>query len=210
MKSELFCSLIACWQDVKVKQWSTRRLVLAVLLACTVGGFGFVGTAKASLYNFSYQFGTGDILSGQFDGTISSGDSNVLEVSSVVNLLFNGSTGPSLTMLYSASELILGLAIPPLVSFDGSVLDIVLTDSSFSDGFSFTDATFPPPNNGVVGTGPSFGNLAEAFDQANWSLAAVASAPTPLPGPLMLLASGLGTLGLFSWRRKRKAQAVAA
>jgi hypothetical protein len=33
---------------------------------------------------------------------------------------------------------------------------------------------------------------------------------TPLPVTLPLFASGLGALGLLGWRRKRKAQALAA
>ena len=33
---------------------------------------------------------------------------------------------------------------------------------------------------------------------------------TPLPAALPLFATGLGAMGLFGWRRKRKAQAVAA
>jgi hypothetical protein len=33
---------------------------------------------------------------------------------------------------------------------------------------------------------------------------------TPLPVTLPLFASGLGALGVFGWRRKKKAQAVAA
>jgi hypothetical protein len=35
-------------------------------------------------------------------------------------------------------------------------------------------------------------------------------APTPLPAALPLFATGLGALGLFGWRRKRKTQALAA
>ena len=35
-------------------------------------------------------------------------------------------------------------------------------------------------------------------------------AATPLPAALPLFATGLGAMGLFGWRRKRKAQAVAA
>ncbi len=34
-------------------------------------------------------------------------------------------------------------------------------------------------------------------------------AATPLPAALPLFASGLGALGLFGWRRKRKPQAAA-
>lgn len=45
---------------------------------------------------------------------------------------------------------------------------------------------------------------------ANWSVSEVPVAPTPLPAALPLFASGLGALGLFGWRRKRKAPAVAA
>ena len=33
--------------------------------------------------------------------------------------------------------------------------------------------------------------------------------PTPLPAALPLFATGIGAMGLFGWRRKRKAQAVA-
>jgi hypothetical protein len=32
---------------------------------------------------------------------------------------------------------------------------------------------------------------------------------TPVPAALPLFASGLGAMGLFGWRRKRKAQAAA-
>jgi hypothetical protein len=39
--------------------------------------------------------------------------------------------------------------------------------------------------------------------------AAITPASTPLPAALPLFASGLGVMGLFGWRRKRKAQAAA-
>ncbi len=42
------------------------------------------------------------------------------------------------------------------------------------------------------------------------TLVADAAIVTPLPGALPLFATGLGTLGLLGWRRKKKAQANAA
>jgi hypothetical protein len=52
----------------------------------------------------------------------------------------------------------------------------------------------------AVGTSDSFGG----------SLDDVSLVATPLPAALPLFASGLGALGLFGWRRKRKASALAA
>ena len=41
------------------------------------------------------------------------------------------------------------------------------------------------------------------------STSGLVAATTPLPAALSLFATGLGAMGLFGWRRKRKAQAVA-
>ena len=43
-----------------------------------------------------------------------------------------------------------------------------------------------------------------------WPLASEVAATTPLPAALPLFATGLGALGLLGWRRKRKAQTLAA
>ena len=63
------------------------------------------------------------------------------------------------------------------------------------------------------GTGGSNGNpntlyFTDGIDGETHGLFGAIEA-TPLPGALPLFASGLGALGLFGWRRKRKAQAVA-
>jgi len=67
-----------------------------------------------------------------------------------------------------------------------------------------------------------FGNIAETpgiwqdigiqFGLAADSILVVSDGETltPLPGALPLFASGLGALGLLGWRRKKKAQALAA
>jgi len=48
-----------------------------------------------------------------------------------------------------------------------------------------------------------------AFNYMNGNFATAAAA-APLPAVLPLVATGLGALALFGWRRKRNAQAVAA
>ena len=81
-------------------------------------------------------------------------------------------------------------------------------------------------NYGTNGVGP-WGSISGIDSTAEWIWADNASpyayadfstavnapsetvASTPLPGTLPLLASGLGALGLFGWRRKRQAVASA-
>jgi hypothetical protein len=63
-----------------------------------------------------------------------------------------------------------------------------------------------PGVNGVTFTDPGLGDevLASTPLQIATEIAA-----TPLPAALPLFANGLGVMGLFGWRRKRKAQAAA-
>jgi hypothetical protein len=77
-----------------------------------------------------------------------------------------------------------------------------ITTLVFSPGFLSTGAlTFTYSGNGQFGSGVI--NLVAAADGEN------EAAATPLPAALPLFATGLGAMGLFGWRRKRK-QAVAA
>jgi hypothetical protein len=216
MKSKSFCALIAWLREGKIKQNSAGRIASALLLACSVGVFGYTGAAKASVYNFSYEFSTGDILSGQFDGTISGGDPNLLEVSSVISASFNGTLGPALPFVDSTTNYFLSSGSPAVVSFDGGVMDIVASTSPCcGDGFVFLDSSL---GGGMIAinTGLSFGGFGynppvtpdtEIFDAANWSL--TAASETPLPASFPLLATGLGAMGMLGWRRKRKAAALA-
>jgi hypothetical protein len=55
-------------------------------------------------------------------------------------------------------------------------------------------------------THPAGGDLASAVIDAS---PIIATAATPVPAALPLFASGLGALGLFGWRRKRKAALAA-
>jgi hypothetical protein len=59
----------------------------------------------------------------------------------------------------------------------------------------------------VVGSSPEPEGEPQIYGTLSFELAPVA---TPLPAALPLFAAGLGALGLFGWRRKRKTVALAA
>jgi hypothetical protein len=174
--------------------------VAAVVLLVAV--LGWARQADASVFDFSYELSGGDIISGQFDGTIDSGDSNVLLVNSVVSASFNGAPGPALPYVDSFSNVGASTGAPAAVSFDGTLMDLVAaTSSSVSDGILFCpDAAGFCPGGPAVNSGASFGGANEAFNAANWSLTEVSS--VPLPATLPLFATALGILGLFGWRRR--------
>lgn len=75
------------------------------------------------------------------------------------------------------------------------------------DGGGFFAVTFANANNELLNyTGNVF-----AFEQksgnADFYVSALAYNATPIPAALPLFATGLGTLGLLGWRRRRKAAA---
>ena len=84
-----------------------------------------------------------------------------------------------------------------MFSITGSALEIQTFGHDQVD-FLMTGGTFES----VVLT--SSGNEFEFADLMD------SPAPTPLPAALPLFATGLGAMGLFGWRRKRKSSALAA
>jgi hypothetical protein len=58
--------------------------------------------------------------------------------------------------------------------------------------------------------GPQFDNDPSLESSYGWTLFSETAIGTPDPAILPLFATGLGALGLFRWRRKRQAQALAA
>jgi probable HAF family extracellular repeat protein len=81
---------------------------------------------------------------------------------------------------------------------------------------SFTQAWAINDSGQIIGfysnnstTGPSYGFLACTDAPCDTSPITI-QAPTPLPAALPLFATGLGALGLFGWRRKRKSAAAIA
>ena len=93
-------------------------------------------------------------------------------------------------------------------------IDILGTINSSFATYDLTTAFGPITDIGdffscVSCVGTNLGNLDLTSLNGDTTFTATIS-QTPLPAALPLFATGFGALGLFGWRRKRKAQAVAA
>ena len=93
----------------------------------------------------------------------------------------------------------------PVEVESGATAGIFVSNGTFQSTVSF-DFTFS-----VAGFYPYFDAVTgHAEEGAFGSITVLPAATTPLPAALPLFASGLGALGFFGWRRKRKNAAVAA
>lgn len=114
-----------------------------------------------------------------------------------------GDFGAHLTLTLTAlDDTVTVLVIPNTTSDSGQI-----SGSNFYFGFYDTFTTYKQ----IVfnSDAPSLG--ADIFGFDDLSVGALEQVtPTPLPAALPLFAGGLGTLGVFAWRKKRKAQKAAA
>jgi hypothetical protein len=114
-------------------------------------------------------------------------------------------------------------------SFDISDTQIIFTpneiasySSALFNGFEFTFSGAAPITGVTIAGASNFGPNGISFDATHIflnyqgmqpdlsSISIVNVQSTPLPAALPLFASGLGALGVLSWRRKRKAAAPLA
>ena len=110
-------------------------------------------------------------------------------------------SGPEIDLGQGFEVYILGVSIPENYTIPTGSLDYSVEPGSYTII--------------VLGTTESYyivsGDLAYMTGSYEGTITAGAPIPgTPLPAALPLFAGGLGVMGLFGWRRKRKAQAVAA
>ena len=83
----------------------------------------------------------------------------------------------------------------------GGLCPTFVTSSLVTSVLSVYGGGFDPP-----GTLPTNSYPGDVFDSANIEF----TAATPVPAALPLFATGLGAMGLFGWRRKRKSAAAIA
>jgi hypothetical protein len=84
-----------------------------------------------------------------------------------------------------------------------TLFEVDLTGTGIGD-LAFQNVLFTAYSVGAIG-----GNAVETVS-FNYSTLNITPAPVPLPAALPLCATGLGTLGLLGWRRKRRAAAIPA
>jgi hypothetical protein len=201
---------------------SKRVIANATLASAVVVGaalISFVPAANALTYSTSgapEQFALGDTLHTQYDKLIinpSSGtlvDGGTITLNSLTFIAGVNATVPQFySNISSISETIkVGTSTQPLVipfnlniSYSDTLTIIGGTTLSFLDGTSIWNIVVNGLTIGPNSGGPMYANLtAQVSDPV----------ATPLPAALLLYATGLGAMGLFGWRRKRKASAPIA
>lgn len=163
---------------------------------------------SAASFNFSYNFSSGDVISGMLEGKIQS-DPNIVIVSEVSMPQFNGLPASETPLVFSVSETAGLSSLSPTVTFDGSFMDFIACDLFLcravngvsANGFAlFTDDLFGF-GSGVL-TGVSYGSFGiedlTPFEPEKWEL----TVKTPEPTTALLAPVVLG-ISLFGYHKKR-------
>jgi hypothetical protein len=210
----------------------TRKLLSVLGAAMITGVFGFSQAKANIMYDLDYTTTAASALPGTVSGFIETdGTLGALNGTNFVdwNITINvSSTSVDLLGPLSGNNSTVGCcsSVAPITATATTLtfpFESVTTGGLASFGSGTLQARLCYSDALTVGCGPipsTPGGITWAV--ANNSLetginatagdiiATVATSATPLPAALPLFATGLGALGLFGWRRKRRAQAVAA
>jgi hypothetical protein len=170
-------------------------IVCAAFLAAAIGS-----SAHATTYNYSYQFGSGDLLTGTLEGSLQ-GDANTINVSAASLPSIAGNLFPAASnMLISDDGITLGSAV---VTLNGSLMNFGVVNTALGNGFNLhNDAGVPVSFAGFALPSGIASKLiyGELFNPGAWSIKAADVSTVPLPASLLMLLTGLG--GLLVVRRK--------
>jgi hypothetical protein len=184
----------------------TYDWTLGVPSNVTSGGFAFTGSGTLTVNT-----GTGSDTVTGITGTVTNTSNNAVDPITMLaptgtlnnndNLVFPiGSTfvGPPVTTSTTPYVSISNLDTHGLAFVIATGPTTTATIAVF--GFNVPNGTAPPPNSNPYGE----------FSPGGFGVGQFTLTPTPLPAALPLFATGLGTIGLLGWHRRRKACRVAA
>lgn len=183
-----------------------RKSLLSALVVAT-----FSCNAQAEIFNYSYTFGNGSVVSGSFDGTASgnlvTGLSNI--TAAIDNVAYNDSGslfGSSLD--FNTYSWVSGGAV---ASFDGTQNNFLFIDVDYPNNYSWSNYFYSNSFFGLTANnantyqyGSEYGSYYGATPYlSRWTL--TPAAPVPEPETYVMLLAGLGLLRFTARRRKQSA-----
>ena len=166
-------------------------------LGSTTTGVFAEGNSDGSLYSINPNTGTATLIGPTLLENFMSTGSSTLFVSGLNSLSsINTSTGAA-TLVGNPS-----IGYFDVVAEGGMLYAVTEGLSIYTLNASNGDATFVVNVSGVTSGDFFWGLVPDA--------SSTSPSTTPIPAAFPLFATGLGVIGLFGWRRKRKAVAVAA
>jgi len=198
-----------------MKKTVARLAFVAVMAILVMAAPGVSTVAQASqIYDYSYTFTDGKVLSGSFTG-VASGNliTNLTNISVTYNnVAFNGN-GSLSNFGINNYAWNLGQGV---VSFNGLANNFAFLDSTLFNG-THTNFTYfitnSGPSNYDVRAENTNGTYSYSYDDtgynaANWHVTpaggSASAVATPEPGTMMLLGSGVLTFGLSRFRRRKQ------
>ncbi len=201
-----------------------RSTIVIALLAASSAVAAAPPPATPRTYEFSYVPTSGPTISGTFVGVLQP-DNNSIAVNNMIQLNVGSFTATNFTVVDRLSSFLFnGPAGSPLLSFDGSVADLIARSASNNIGVVLNAPIFPAYLDALQGINPtgfpnpgsftwpsavvsaSANNVTQLplqqFQASNWSLNAV-----PEPSSWAMLITGFGLVGALA-RRRRVAAAL--
>lgn len=192
-----------------------------------------IGVAQANTVSETYNFtlgnfedlGSGNVpppitsITGSFTLTFDPSLTYIDQSAGLSVNSFNAGSLSSLPLVFSNSPgspyfISVGNSVNGADQIFGGTDDFVL-QLRFADANSLGNPTLPICTDPGFSCGgnPTFyasGYTLASYSADGWFATSASVSATPLPASLALLGSGLGALGLFGWRRKKKVAAPAA